>query len=69
MADYDAVTARVRSVPGVVRATPVVDGQVMASQNNANPGVIVRGIRRQDLAKTAGGRKAAPRIAGLFRRR
>src|SRR5438445_9837887 len=35
LADYDAVAARVRGVPGVVRATPVVDGQVMASQNGA----------------------------------
>src|SRR5476651_669269 len=51
MAEYDAVTARVRAVPGVVRATPVVDGQVMASQNGANEGVIVRGIRPADLAK------------------
>src|SRR4051812_32186851 len=53
MADYDAVTARVMKVPGVVRATPVVDGQVMASQNNANLGVIVRGIRARDLGKLA----------------
>jgi len=52
MPDYDAVAARVRAVPGVVRATPVVDGQVMASRNNANEGVIVRGIRAGDLAKT-----------------
>ena len=52
MADYNAVTARIVKVPGVVRATPVVDGQVMASQNNANLGVIVRGIRGEDLAKT-----------------
>jgi hypothetical protein len=51
MSDYDAVTARIRRVPGVVRATPVVDGQVMASQGNTNLGVIVRGIRQQDLAK------------------
>jgi lipoprotein-releasing system permease protein len=51
MADYDAVTARVRAVPGVVRAVPVVDGQVMASQNGENAGVVVRGIRRADLAK------------------
>jgi lipoprotein-releasing system permease protein len=53
MAGYDAVTARVMKVPGVVRATPVVDGQVMASQNNANLGVIVRGIRARDLGKLA----------------
>ena len=51
LADYDAVTARLRAVPGVVRAAPVVDGQVMASQNGANAGVIVRGIRPADLAK------------------
>jgi lipoprotein-releasing system permease protein len=53
MSDYDAVTARVMKVPGVVRAAPVVDGQVMASQNNANLGVIVRGIRAKDLGKLA----------------
>jgi lipoprotein-releasing system permease protein len=51
LADYDAVAARVRAVPGVVRVLPVVDGQVMASQNGANVGVVVRGIRRADLAK------------------
>src|SRR5471030_751125 len=36
MSDYDAVTSRIMKVPGVVRAAPVVDGQVMASQNDAN---------------------------------
>jgi lipoprotein-releasing system permease protein len=53
MTDYDAVTARIMKVPGVVRATPVVDGQVMASQNDTNMGVIVRGIRARDLGKLA----------------
>jgi lipoprotein-releasing system permease protein len=52
MPAYDQVTARVLKVPGVVRATPIVDGQVMASQNGVNTGVIVRGIRAGDLAKT-----------------
>jgi lipoprotein-releasing system permease protein len=51
LADYDAATARVRVVPGVVQAVPVVDGQGLASQNGANTGVIIRGIRRADLAK------------------
>ncbi len=50
LADYDAVTARVRQVPGVVRAAPVVDGQVMASNGNANTGVVVRGMRQKDIA-------------------
>jgi len=53
MSDYDAVTGRLRAVPGVVRATPVVDGQVMATKDGANTGVVVRGIRREDLAKNA----------------
>lgn len=51
MLDYDRATARIRAVPGVVRAAPIVDGQGMASQNGANTGVAVRGIRREDLAK------------------
>ena len=33
------------TVPGVVRAAPIVDGQVMASQNGVNTGVDVRGMR------------------------
>ncbi len=49
LTDYDAVTARIRAVPGVVRAAPVVDGQVMATQNGVNSAVLVRGMRRDDL--------------------
>jgi lipoprotein-releasing system permease protein len=51
LVDYDRVAQRIRAVPGVVRAAPIVDGQGMASQNGANTGVAVRGIRREDLAK------------------
>ena len=47
--DYDAVARRLRAVPGVTRAAPVVDGQVMASQNGVNSGVIARGLRTADL--------------------
>ena len=49
--DYDAVTQKVRQVHGVVYAAPIVDGQVMASRGNANTGVLVRGMRRDDLAR------------------
>ena len=49
MADYDAMAARVRKIPGVTRVTPIIDGQVMASANGLNGGVIVRGMRREDL--------------------
>jgi lipoprotein-releasing system permease protein len=48
--DYDALAARIRAVPGVIRAAPIVEGQVMAAQNDVNAGVLVRGLRRSDLA-------------------
>src|SRR5215469_1453965 len=51
MSHYDELTARILKVPGVVRAAPIVDGQVMASQNNENEGAVVHGIRQSDLAK------------------
>jgi lipoprotein-releasing system permease protein len=51
LSHYDAVTSRILKVPGVVRAAPIVDGQVMASQNNENTGVIVQGIRGEDLGR------------------
>jgi lipoprotein-releasing system permease protein len=49
MTNYDAMAAKVRAVPGVVRVAPKVDGQVMASANGLNGGVLVRGLRPQDL--------------------
>ena len=47
--DYDAVAARVRSVRGVTLAVPIIDGQVMATANAISTGVLVRGVRAQDL--------------------
>jgi lipoprotein-releasing system permease protein len=47
--NYDALAAKVRTVPGVTRVTPIIDGQVMASANGLNGGVLVRGMRRNDL--------------------
>ena len=49
--NYDAVAERIRAVPGVVRVAPVVNGQVMATKDGNNAGVVVRGIRAEDLAK------------------
>ena len=46
---YDAATARIRAVPGVARAAPIIDGQVMATSDNLSAGVIVRGMRKSDL--------------------
>ena len=47
---FDAVAARVRGVPGVVRVAPIVDGQALASGGGSSPGVVVRGIRAADLS-------------------
>ena len=49
IANYDAVAARVRAVPGVVSVTPTVDGQVMATSRGISNGVQVRGITPEDL--------------------
>lgn len=49
LTDFDAVAARVRAVSGVVRVAPTVDGQVMGAANGLNAGVLVRGMRRDDL--------------------
>ncbi len=48
--DFDAEAERIRAVPGVIRAAPVVKGQVMASANGRNAGVEVFGERAEDLA-------------------
>jgi lipoprotein-releasing system permease protein len=42
--DYETVLSKVRAVPGVVGATPVVHGEVMISSASNLAGVIVRGV-------------------------
>lgn len=50
---FDAVAARIRAVPGVTSAIPVVDGQVLLSgPRGQNAGGLVRGIRQADLQAT-----------------
>ncbi len=49
MPDFDAEAAKVRAVPGVVSATPLVEGQVMATSEAGAAGALVRGIRPDDL--------------------
>ena len=54
LADFDAVAVKVRRVPGVVSATPLIEGQVMATgDNGAASGAIVRGIRPDDIRSRA----------------
>ncbi len=51
--DFDALTARIRAVPGVTSAIPVVDGQVLLTgPRGQNAGGLVRGIRQADLQAT-----------------
>ena len=47
--DFDAVAARIREVPGVVSATPQVEGQVMVTAKGRAAGGLVRGVRAEDL--------------------
>jgi lipoprotein-releasing system permease protein len=61
VSDYDALADRLREVPGVVRAAPVVSGQAMAAGGGRNAGVQVIGIRPEDLAQV-------PRVAMPERR-
>ncbi len=49
--DYAEVAARVERVPGVLRASPLVEGQAFASSPYAGSGVLVRGIREGDLKR------------------
>ncbi|HEV8030950.1 MAG TPA: lipoprotein-releasing ABC transporter permease subunit [Stellaceae bacterium] len=49
LTDYDSMAAKVRAVPGVVSATPLVEGQVMATSDAGAAGALVRGIRPDDL--------------------
>src|SRR6266478_4713594 len=48
-ADFDAAAQKIREVPGVVRVTPLVEGQVMATSEAGAAGALVRGIRPDDL--------------------
>jgi lipoprotein-releasing system permease protein len=48
--DYDAIAARIRRIPGVLSASPIVEGQsLLTSENGAAVGGLIRGIARPDL--------------------
>lgn len=54
--DYAAAVQRIRAIPGVTRADPVVKGQVMASVGDRSNVAEVHGLTLEDL-------KAIPRVA------
>jgi len=50
MRDFDAVAGRIRGLPGVVSATPIVEGQALiTSEPGGASGGLARGIRPDDL--------------------
>jgi lipoprotein-releasing system permease protein len=53
MPDYDAVAAKVRTVPGVEEVTPLVEGQVMATSQSGASGALVRGIKPDEIRARA----------------
>ncbi len=59
--DYLAVAKLVRGLPGVIEATPLAEGQAMATAGGIAGGALVRGLRPEDL-------RARRLIAGNIKR-
>jgi hypothetical protein len=54
--DYGPLTERIRTLPGVVSATPLVEGQVLlTSEGGGASGGLARGIRPEDIRVEATG--------------
>ncbi|MEO1773738.1 MAG: lipoprotein-releasing ABC transporter permease subunit [Pseudomonadota bacterium] len=51
---YDALAADVASVPGVVRAAPVIEKQVPLSGPSGNAGALLRGMAASDIRQLSG---------------
>jgi lipoprotein-releasing system permease protein len=49
LTDYDAVAERLKKLKGITHAIPLVEGQALASSPFHAGGVLVRGMREQDL--------------------
>ena len=51
LTDWEQVAERISGVPGIRLAAPIVEGQALASSPFSAAGVLVRGLRAQDLMK------------------
>jgi lipoprotein-releasing system permease protein len=49
--DYQPLAETLRGLPGVVAVTPLVEGQVMATNGNRAAGALVRGLSSDDLRR------------------
>jgi lipoprotein-releasing system permease protein len=69
MPDYAQAVERIRRVPGVVSAVPVIEGQVLATAGGESLGAVVYGIRPEDLARRSllNNSRLRGRIADLTR--
>ena len=60
VSDYNLLAERVRVVDGVLSATPLVEGQILATSGGRAAGALVRGLTPEDLSDR-------PSIAGNIR--
>ncbi len=51
--DYSALAERLGQAEGVVSATPLVEGQILAAHSGRSSGALVRGLSKADLQKRA----------------
>ncbi|MBT4940065.1 MAG: lipoprotein-releasing ABC transporter permease subunit, partial [Rhodospirillaceae bacterium] len=49
LTNYDGLALRVAKIDGVLKVTPMIEGQVMASANGQAKGAVVRGLRQADV--------------------
>src|SRR5262250_3897654 len=47
--DYDVLTKAIKALPMVKAADPMIQGQALATNNDRATGVLIRGIRPEDL--------------------
>ncbi len=49
--DYENLAAKISQTEGVIKVTPIIEGQVMASANGQATGAMVRGMRLIDIKR------------------
>jgi lipoprotein-releasing system permease protein len=49
LTNYSDLELKISKINGVVKVTPMIDGQVMASANNRAKGAVVRGLSQSDI--------------------
>jgi len=51
LTNYNTLVVNLKTVEGVVRVTPMIEGQVMVTANKSSTGAVVRGLMPQDIIK------------------